>query len=178
MSNLTHIARPYALAAFEYARFSSQLLSWKAFLQSASTITKDKTIQKLLDDPQIDQQLLFDLFHGVLASIINDEQKNFLLLLQQYKRFALLPGISELFDTYYAAFEKMQTVRVVTAIQMEKEIQQKLSQALTKRMQHEVILHCEVDPHILGGAVIHIGDHVIDGSIRGKLSRLLEFSLR
>ena len=58
---------------------------------------------------------------------------------------------------------------------LEEDFRQKLTQALTKRIQREVTLQCEIDPAILGGAIIHIGDRVIDGSIRGKLTRLLEF---
>ena len=91
----------------------------------------------------------------------------------------VLPDIAELFSAYYAALEKTSTVRVVTAVDMPEDFRQKLTQALTKRVQREVTLQCEVDPSIIGGAIIHVGgDRVIDDSIRGKLTRLLEFSLR
>jgi len=47
-------------------------------------------------------------------------------------------------------------------------------EVLTKRIKREVTLECEIDPKLLGGAIIQIGDRVIDSSIRGKLHRLLE----
>jgi len=69
-------------------------------------------------------------------------------------------------------------VRVITAVQVEDAFKQRLAASLSKRVNRDVTLHCEVNPAILGGAIIHIGDRVIDGSVRGKLTRLLEFSLR
>lgn len=174
----SNIARPYALAAFEYAQEKQQLEAWKSFLTSASYIANEPSVIKLLANPEISSEKLFDLFHGVLTPLLDTERNNFLLLLAQNKRFMMLPEIVELYNTYYATLEKLSTVRVITAVDIDDEYRQKFVQALTKRVQHEVTLRCEVDPAILGGAIIHIGDRVIDGSVRGKLTRLLEFSLR
>ena len=69
-------------------------------------------------------------------------------------------------------------MRVVTAIGVQDDFKAKLTKALSARIERDVTLECEIDPAILGGAIIHVGDRVIDGSIRGKLTRLLEFSLR
>ena len=178
MTPLLHIARPYTAAAFFYARNNQQLPAWKNFLKTAALLAEDTRVVNLLNNPKISQHQLVDLFHHVLAAIMNPPQKNFLLLLALHHRFIALPDIAQLFDAYCASFEKMHAVRMITAIQIEKEMQQKFSQQLIKRIQHEITLQCEVDPAILGGAIIHIGDHVIDGSLRGKLSRLLDFSLR
>lgn len=178
MANLSSIARPYALAAFEYARDKQQLSAWKAFLESASYAAREPSVKRLLLNPDMSSAKLFDLFSEVLASQLDSEQKNFLLLLAQNKRLMALPEIAELFNVYYAYYEKISTVRVITAIDIKEDFRLKLIQALTKRIQREVKLHCDVDPSIIGGAIIHIGDRVIDGSIRGKLTRLLEFSLR
>ena len=174
MTNLSSIARPYALAAFEYAREKQQLPAWKAFLEAASYAAREPAVVKLLTNPEIISSKLYDLFQDVLASMLDNERKNFLLLLAQSKRFMALPAISDLFNAHYAALEKTSNVRVITAIAIQDEFQQKLIQALSKRIQREVTLHCEVDPAILGGAIIHMGDNVIDGSVRGSLSRLRE----
>ena len=178
MTSVLHIARPYAMAAFSYARDKQQLPAWKAFLASAAIISKDTRVVQWLTQPKRLKNQLYDLFQHVLTSIINHEQRNFLLLLSEHNRFFILQEIADLFHTYCASYEKMHSVRVITAIFIEKKMQQLFSHHLSKRLMHEVTLQCEVDPTILGGAIIHIGDHVIDGSIRGKLYRLLEFSLR
>ncbi|OGT43151.1 MAG: ATP synthase F1 subunit delta [Gammaproteobacteria bacterium RIFCSPHIGHO2_12_FULL_37_34] len=174
MANLAYIARPYALAAFEYARDKQQLSAWKAFLEAASYAAKQAPIEKWLVDPQVSSEKLLVLFNEVLASLLNNEQKNFLILLAQNKRLMILSDISTLFNAHIAALEKMSNVRLITAVAPQETFQQQLATTLGKRIQHKVTLHCEVDPTILGGAVIHMGDRVIDGSVRGKLTRLLQ----
>lgn len=169
-----NIARPYALAAFESARDSHSLPEWKSFLASAAEIAKDPSIRTLLDNPEVASGKMLELFLQVLTPLLNNERKNFLAILAQNRRLMMLPPISELFNIYYTALEKISKVRVVTAIDVEDKYKQKLIQALSKRIHHEVTLHCDVDPSILGGAVIHLGDRVIDGSVRGKLTRLLQ----
>lgn len=174
MANLSSIARPYALAAFECARDTKQLSEWKAFLEDAAMISRDATVAMLLKNPEFSSTKIFDLYQGVLSSQLNPARKNFLMLLAQNKRFDALPEIFEAYNTYYAALEKSSNVRLVTAITAEKTFKDKLSSAISKRLQRDVALNCEVDPAIIGGAIIHIGDRVIDGSVRGKLNRLLE----
>ncbi len=178
MANLAGIARPYAIAAFETAREQQQLPAWKNFLAAAAYTVQQPAILNLLGDPAISPSKLSGLFMDVLASTLDNERKNFLLLLTQNKRLNALPAIVELFNAYYAALEKVSTVRMVTAVDVQEDFKQKLTGVLSKRTASDVTLTCEVDPAILGGAIIHIGDEVIDGSIRGKLTRLLEFSLR
>lgn len=178
MANLSNIARPYALAAFECARDQSQLQEWKAFLVAAATVSRQPSVQRLLADPERTPKSLYDLFEDVLAAIITTEQKNFLMLLADNRRLNVLSEISEAFNAHVDAYEKICTVRIVTAVATNDDFQQKIARALTIRTQRDVKLNCEVNPSILGGAIIHIGDRVIDGSVRGKLTRLLEFSLR
>jgi len=174
----SNIARPYARAAFEYAKEKKQAAQWKIFLETASYIVLLPDVMQLLANPEFPSKKLFDLFYETLQPYVDEARKNFLLLLANNQRLIILPEVAALFSAYYETLEKRSKVRVVTAMKIEDEFRHKLTQALTNRIQHDVTLHCDVDPSILGGAVIHIGDKVIDGSIRGKLTRLLEFSLR
>jgi F-type H+-transporting ATPase subunit delta len=178
MANLSSIARPYALAAFECARDKQQIAEWKAFLMSAAIITRQTDVQRLLADPERTPAELYNLFEGVLSGILNPEQKNLLKLLAHNRRLTALPEMVEAYNAHVASLENICSARLVTAIAATDEFQQNIAKALKRRTQREVKLHCEVDPDILGGAIIHIGDSVIDGSVRGKLTRLLEFSLR
>ncbi len=173
MVNLSPIARPYALAAFEYARENQQLSAWKVFLEAAADVIQQPSVKQCLARYELSSAKLFELLQQVLAAFLNAERKNFLLLLEQNQRLPVLPAIAEQFNDYYTALEKVSHVRVITAVEAEKDFKEKLSRALTKRIQHEVTLQCEIDPSLIGGAVIHISDRVIDGSVRGKLTRLL-----
>ncbi len=178
MANLSSIARPYALAAFEYARDNEVLPAWKNFLEAAAYMAQEASVNRILANPALNQQKAFEFFDGVLHSIVDSAQKNFLLLLAQHKRLLALPEIAVLFLAHFAALEKIARVRIVTASTIEDDFRQKLVRALQTRIAHDVTLQCEVDPAIVGGAMIYMGDKVIDGSIRGKLTRLLESFLR
>ena len=178
MTNYANIARPYAKAAFEYARDQQEIASWRAFLTAAALIATHADVARLLVNPAISSKHILELFEEVLANNSTNEQRNFLRLLAIHQRLLVVPHITDLFEASCAALDSLSTVKVITAIEITDDYQQKLAQAIKQRINHDVILECEVNPAILGGAQIHIGDRVIDGSIRGKLSRLLEFSLR
>jgi F-type H+-transporting ATPase subunit delta len=173
--NFTSIARPYALAAFEYALAKNALPAWEELLQSAATVVEDPLIITFMASPEVSAQQLVELFCEVLASQLNEEQKNFIRLLAEHRRFSVLPDIVAQFKQYREAHEKTVTVDVASAIELDEKQKISLSQALEKRLQLKVTLVCTVDPDLLGGAIIRAGDKVIDGSVRGKLNRMIEF---
>lgn len=171
---LTTLARPYASAAFEYALDKNALAEWDDMLKNAALIVEDPAVKALLTSPAVTSKQLMDLFTTVLAKVLDRQKKNFIGLLAANKRLPLLPDIAALFDSLKADYEKTLTVSVVSAVSLDEAYQQKLVKSLTKRLQRQVSLECEIDPSLLGGAVITAGDRVIDGSIRGKLNRLFE----
>lgn len=171
---LTIIARPYALAAFEYALAKADLASWETLLQNAANIVQDKTMVNLLDNPSMTQNELLDIFCSILASELDEQKKNFIHLLAEYDRLNALPEIAELFSTYRSQHEKRTKVHVTSAISLDNSYQQKLAKILAERLKREVELECQVDESLLGGAMLRVDDKVIDGSVRGKLNRLLE----
>lgn len=179
MADLTNIARPYALAAFDIARDKNQLSDWKAFLATAVSVAQTPTVVRVASNPEAQVNDMYELFRSVLQSTLNTERENFLHLLAVNRRLLALPEIADAFSAYCEQLEKISKVRVVTAITATAEFLNKLKAALTKRIKRDVTIDSEVDPSILGGAIIHMGDDsVIDGSIRGQLTRLLEYSLR
>lgn len=178
MANLSNIARPYALAAFECAKEKGELPSWKAFLSSCSQVASEPSVKRIIANPETLPSELFALFQGVLQSELNTERRNFLQLISQNRRLMVLPEIADAFNIFCEQLEQITQVRVVTAVKATDDFKAKLKDALARRIKRDVTLQCELDPSIIGGAIIHMGDNVIDGSIRGKLTRLLEFSLR
>jgi F-type H+-transporting ATPase subunit delta len=70
--------------------------------------------------------------------------------------------------------EKRVEVDVVSAYALSESVQKTLAESLKKRLQREVNLNTSVDRSLIGGLVIHAGDMVIDGSVRGRLNKLAE----
>lgn len=174
-ANFTSIARPYALAAFEYAIANNVLSDWSAMLNQAALIATDTQLGQLMANPKVDANQLADLFCGVLGSRLVKEQANFIHLLAEHKRFVVLPEIAEQFRQYVEKYKKQATVNLVSAVELDEQQKARLKQALEKRLKLQVTLACAVDPDLLGGAIIRVGDSVIDGSVRGKLNRMIEF---
>jgi F-type H+-transporting ATPase subunit delta len=172
---MTTIARPYATAVFEYALAEKNLPAWETMLQSAANITLNTSVSELLSSPTMTPSQLADLYCDLLASQLDAPKKNFIRLLAENERLAILPDILKSFQVSRAAQEKTLVVQVTSAATLDDTYQQKLVKALTTRMQRQVELQCEVDPSLLGGVIVRAGDTVIDGSIRGKLARLNEF---
>jgi F-type H+-transporting ATPase subunit delta len=172
---LVTLARPYALAAFEYALAKSDLAGWESMLKAAAEVVQDKRITQLLNSPEVTKERLAQLFCGILASIMDNEKENFIRLLAEYDRLSALPNILSLFEEYKANYEMTLPVQVISAIPLDETFKQRITKSLTERLKRKVELQSEIDESLLGGVVIRAGDRVIDGSIRGKLNRLIEF---
>lgn len=177
-THFANIARPYAQAAFQYAKEQSDFSAWRVFLETAALVIEDTTLYPLIASYALNKEELNTLFFGVLNTSINEARGNFLRLILQNQRFIILPDIAAEFERLFAAFMKKANVRVITAIQASDAFKASLTKQLSLTLKQEIELHCEKDPTILGGAVIYVNNKVIDGSLRGKLNRLLEFTLR
>ena len=172
MADKLTIARPYARAAFEEAREHASLTPWSQGLRSAAQVITDPRVEALLGNPHVTTDELATFVTGIAASKLNDEGANFMRTLATNHRLAYLPEISALFDTFKDAAEGMADVTVTSAAALDEAQQKKLAQALERRLKRKVRLHCEVDPALIGGAVVRSGDLVIDGSLRTRLERI------
>lgn len=178
MTTLSSIGRPYAEAAFRYANEHHQLAEWKSFLDTAALILDHKDAVKAITRPDTEAKTLVAFFESMLSSLLDTGRKNFIALLAENKRLIALPAIAKQYNALLAREANIGSARLTTAVEVDDAYRQTLTAALSKRTQRQISLTCHVDPAILGGAIIHLDDHVIDGSLRGKLARLLEFSLR
>ncbi|WP_346838253.1 F0F1 ATP synthase subunit delta [Microbulbifer sp. SAOS-129_SWC] len=174
MAELSTLARPYAKAAFSYAQQASDLGGWSAALATAAAVSQSEKVRELLENPQLTSDQRADSFLSVCADDLSDAGKNFIRLLAENNRLQLLPEISVLFEELKAQAEATLEVEVVSARALSDAQAQQLTEALGKKFAREVHLHSSVDESLLGGAVIHAGDTVIDGSVRGRLAKLAE----
>lgn len=172
---LSTIARPYVTAAFEYALGKKDLHAWENFLQTAATVVQDESIAQLLKNPSVTQKQVADFIGDLIAPQLDEGRKNFIRLLAENERLAVLPDVFLQFKKEREDQEKTLAVQVFSAQALDDAYQQKLQQALSKRLQRQVELECNIDPNLLGGVLIRAGDLVIDGSVRGKLARLVDF---
>lgn len=172
MSEKFTIARPYAQAAFDQAQQEDALPLWSEMLALAAAIAKDSTMEWILDSPVITRKQVAELFTGLMGERFAGTGHNLLRLLAINDRLAVLPEISDLFDKYKAANERL--IKVTSACPIGSEQEQFLVQALERYLGHSINITIEIDEEIIGGAIVHIGDVVIDGSLRAGLTQMTE----
>ena len=202
MADLSTLARPYAKAAFDYAHEHGVVKPWEDFLFIASTIVNDKSFHDMLENPAIaaDQKVaaLVDLYDSQVADASGDTPfkqllsatrkvnntassdypkasaalKNFISQLAQQERLALLPEVYEHFRRHKTRAQKQVDAYVTSAYPLTDTQRALFQTRLAASLNAEVVLHESVDPSLLAGATIKIGDKVVDDSMRGKLKQL------
>jgi F-type H+-transporting ATPase subunit delta len=166
------IARPYAKAAFEYARDAGAFAPWSQGLKVAAEIVADARVADLSKSPQCSTADLAALVIDVAGPKLDAGMRNFVRVLAENHRLLLLPQIAAHYEELRSEVENTVDVDVVSAVALSADQQDKLSQALSIRLKRKVRMHTSVDADLLGGAVVRAGDLVIDGSLKGRLQRL------
>jgi len=174
MAELTTVARPYAKAAFQSALQENSLNEWSKMLALTAAITEQDAVKLLLQAPALTSEQLAQSFIDICGDELNAKGQNFIRLLAENKRIALLGEVFKIFENLRAQQEKSLDIEVITPYEMSADASAKLADALKSRLQKEVKLSTSTDQELIGGAVIRTGDMVIDSSVRGKLAKLAE----
>lgn len=174
MSEEVVIARPYAKAVFDLAYRYKTFSEWTSLLKVLSIIASDTSIIALIKNPRVSDVQVVDVMAKICqeSKVMTPQGRNFLSVLAKNHRLTVLPKIADLYEKLLAAFEKIIDVEVSSTYPITDKQQEKLARALEKKFDRKVLMHFAEDHSLLGGAVIRVGDYVIDGSVRGKLLRL------
>lgn len=172
MASLTTIARPYARAAFEYARSKKAVEQWSGQLALLAALVQDDTLQPLLSNPKLTRNERAALLIKVGDKKLDESARNFISLLAANGRLDVLPEIAAQFEHLRAEQESTLEVQLISAQAVPKAEQDAIVKALEKRFGKKVELQTEKDESLIGGAVIKAGDLVIDGSVKSRLQKL------
>jgi F-type H+-transporting ATPase subunit delta len=165
------IARPYARAAFEYAKAHAAENDWAGKLAFAAEASVDPRVAALFGDPRIEPRALASLFQRE-GEPPDSAFAHFLELLADNRRLRELPEIAALFEQMKRDAEHVLKVRVRSAVPLDDVQAGHLVEALKRRYRSDIELVRTLDPSVLGGAVIDIGETVIDGSLKSRLAKL------
>ncbi|HEY2395302.1 MAG TPA: F0F1 ATP synthase subunit delta [Rudaea sp.] len=171
MSETLTLARPYARAAFASAQAGGALADWSRKLGIAAQIVTDPRVHSLVGDPRVSNAEVAQLLLPP-GDVADSGFAQFLALLVENRRAALLPDIAALFEELKRESERVLKVTVRSAVPFANGQADAIKAALKKRFGCDIELEQRVDPAVIGGAVIDAGDMVIDGSVRGRLARL------
>lgn len=174
MMNYARFARPYARAAFDYAQEHQQLQQWSVMLQTLAERIQQPLVLSLLKNPQYSAETHCEMMLALGHDVLNDAGQNFIKTLANHQRLFALPEIFTLFEQLRATVEKTHRVKIKSAIPLSDSHSTQLNLTLSKQLGSPVELECELDPSLLGGFVIYMGDRVIDSSVRRQLEKLRE----
>jgi F-type H+-transporting ATPase subunit delta len=172
MSSLTTLARPYAKAAFELASGDNKLAAWDDLLRAAEQVTADKTMATWLQSPHSTPGKAVEIVLEAMGADVDARFQAYLGVLADNGRLSLCGEIHLLYSVLRQEAEKRMEVLVVSATPLQDSQTERMKAALAKRFDCEIALNNDVDPEVLGGAIIYAGDQVIDGSLMGRLKRL------
>lgn len=171
MSESLTIARPYAEAAFQAARQQNALSSWGDALERLAAVVAQPQVTELIGNPAVKPAELADLVADV-AQNLTLEQRNFVHLLADNGRFAVLPDVARLYTGLQHREEGVLDAQVTSAFPLTDAQMAEIRSLLEARHGRRVLLKVDVDPELIGGVSIRIGDAVTDMSVRGKLAQL------
>ena len=169
----TTIARNYAEALLELARRAGDLRGWEHYIDDlVDAVQRDRRLRLFLESPRVSAEQKNRILARAFEGQFPRNLVRFLQALVTHRRQMLLPEIAreyhDLVDQVEGRMHASVTVARDPADEERSEIAARLSQSFGK----EVVPHFAVNENILGGVVVRVGDMVLDGSVRRRLSTL------
>jgi len=166
------VARPYAEAAFRLADETGALGKWAEMLGPLALVAADARVREALADPNRSDAQAAGLLISILAGKLDGDAENFVRVLAENGRLALLPEIRVQFDALKNGREGVLEAEVHSAFELSPAQVADLVQRLEKKTGRKVKASVQVDKELIAGVRITLGDKVIDGSARAQLGAL------
>lgn len=176
MAEPVTIARPYAEAVFKLACEQKLLAGWSDALANLDGVVSDVRVQTVIGDPNISAQQLEALVLGVIGDSLDagmaKEARNFIQVLAQNGRLGLTSHIRALYEELKREQEGVLEARVISALPVSDAQVKTLIAVLEAKFNRCITTKVEVDPQLIGGVKIVVGDKVIDATVRGRLDAM------
>lgn len=175
----SEIANRYAKAFFRTGSENNLFEKHaKCFEAMAPLLQPSSQFLHWMASPQISQSLKIETLERHLGGICDRKFLDFLFFLIKKARFQLLPAIAKEYQRLVAKHQGIVDVRLITTVAIDEPTKEKLALNLKEKYGLKPRIHEEIDPTLIGGFVLVIGNQVLDNSIKGKLFRLKKHLLR
>ncbi len=169
------VARRYAQALYDIAMEANLLDQFELELKALSdTISGSSEMQKVLYHPQISAADKKELLHKVFEGQFSSQIQSFVDMVIDRRRQSFITDIYQEFKLMADAARNIVEAQVKSAVALDEAQKGKLQINLSKLTGKSIRLVAQVDPSLIGGVVVKIGDRVIDGSVAGRLAKLRE----
>ncbi len=170
MAELATIARPYAEALFKAAQAdAAAALQW---VEELATIAGNEQLLQFADNPKVSAQQVFDVVTGVCKQALPDIARNFLRAVIDNGRIAVLPEIASQFRALVNQHLGASDAVVYSAYDIDSATLADLAGVLEKRFARKLKLQVVVQPELIGGVRVVVGDEVLDTSVKARLEQM------
>lgn len=170
MAEIATIARPYAEALFKAV--GADAASASAWLDELASVATNEQLRQFADSPKSTAEQVFGVISGVLKSKLPEMAQNFLRTVIDNRRIAALPEIAEQFRALKNAQLGAHDAVVYSAFDMDGAALADLSSMLEKRFGRKLNLQVKLQPELIGGIRVVVGDEVLDTSIKARLEQM------
>jgi F-type H+-transporting ATPase subunit delta len=175
----TTIARNYAETLLELARRNGDFRGWGQLADEVSdAMQRDRTLRLFLESPRVSASDKNRIINKAFEGQLPPQFIRFLQALVNHRRQMLLPEIAHAYHDLVDQVEGRLHASVTVAEEPGEKDRQSISSQLSRAYGKEVVPHFTVNPAILGGLVVRVGDTVLDGSVRRRLAMLRQRMLR
>ncbi len=170
MAEIATLARPYAEALFQ----SSQTHGTDAslWLDQFATIAANTQLLQFADNPKITSQQVFDLIGGLVKGALPDSANNFLRTVIDNGRLGVLPEIASQYRALRNAAGGSADAVVYSAFAVDGPALAELGATLERRFGRKLNLELVLEPALIGGIRVVVGDEVLDASVRARLQQM------
>jgi F-type H+-transporting ATPase subunit delta len=165
-------ARRYADAAFEIALVDGTLDAWLRELRTAADALGAPEAERLLGNPAIPVAVREKAAEDALGTRISEKPRNLVQLLIRRGRIDLLPQVAQQYEARYEKHAGIVRATITSAAPLSEGELHAIESSLGEVAGGTLRTETRVDPSLLGGVIVRIGDRMIDGSVRGRLERL------
>ena len=174
MAELATIARPYAEALFKAvsADSSTDLNATSVWLDEFAAIAVTPELEQFADSPKTTDNQAFDLISGVVKAPLTNAALNFLRMLIENGRLSVLPEIANQFHALKNARSGSSDAVVYSAFPVEGAALADLAATLEKRFKRKLNVSVALEPELIGGIRVVVGDEVLDTSVKARLEQM------
>lgn len=168
-------------AALRYAKATLNLAKEKGLAKEVyqdmilirDTIEENHDLEVMLKSPVVKSKSKRAVLNKVFGKKVNEITLGVMRLLIENKRLGLLPLVASEYIVIYDFMQGVEVAQVTTAVPLTKKLEKEILQRIKEAMGKEIALENVIDPSIIGGFVLRVGDKEYDSSVSNRLKDLL-----
>lgn len=171
MAELATIARPYAEALFQVAK-SHDLATWGQQLDALAQVAQDADLRQFADHPRAQVEQVVAVMTAAAKQTLAAGVQNFLQTVVENGRLAALPEIVAQYHVLANAASGVSDAQIYSAFEISDAQLAELKASLEKRFGRKLDTHVQLEPGLIGGVRVVVGDEVLDTSVKARLERM------